>query len=41
MDKKCIICGDPIMEDANDNQICDNCEETRDELSNGRGDKNE
>lgn len=36
--KKCLICGKPIIADADDDQICDACEETRDELSNGKGD---
>lgn len=37
----CLICGKFIKADANDNQICDNCEETRNELSNGKGDDDE
>lgn len=40
--KTCLICGEVITADADDNQICDACEETRDELSNGKGnDENE
>lgn len=34
---KCLICDQPIA-DTDDNQICNNCEVTRDELSNGKGD---
>ena len=33
----CLICGGPI-EDTDDNQICNECEVTRDELSSGKGD---
>ena len=36
-DNKCLICGKPLTQDANDNQICDDHEETRNELSNGKG----
>lgn len=36
--KKCLICGNVITADADDDQICDDCEETRDELSDGKGD---
>lgn len=36
--KKCLVCGNTITADADDDQICDACEETRDELSNGKGD---
>jgi predicted nucleic acid-binding Zn ribbon protein len=39
--KKCLICGKPIKEDADDDQICDACEETRDELSNNKGDEDD
>lgn len=38
-EEKCLICGGPLGEDTNDNQICDACEETRDELSNGKGEE--
>ncbi len=38
-EKKCLVCGGVITADADDDQICDACEETRDELSNGRGDE--
>ena len=38
MTEKCLICGKPLSKDSNDDQICDSCEETRDELSNGKGD---
>lgn len=37
---KCLICGGPL-DNADDNQICNACEETRDELSNGKGDDEE
>jgi len=33
----CLICGKILEEDCNDNQICDRCEEAREELSNGYG----
>ena len=36
-EEKCLICGDPLDTDVDDNQICDACEVTRDELSNGKG----
>ena len=39
--KVCLICGQPIRQGANDNQICDACEETRDELTNGKGEDDE
>jgi hypothetical protein len=35
--EKCLICGSPLDNDADDDQICDACEVTRDELSNGKG----
>ena len=35
--KVCVVCGKPITHDADDDQICDACEETRDELTNGKG----
>jgi len=38
-DKKCLICGGSLHKDADDDQICDECEETREELSNGKGGK--
>jgi len=36
---KCLICGSFITEDSDDDQICDACEETRDELTNGKGEE--
>lgn len=36
-EEKCLICGGPLDNDADDDQICDACEVTRDELSNGKG----
>lgn len=42
MEKKlCLICGQLISQDTDDDQICDACEETRDELSEGKGDDDE
>jgi len=38
-ENKCLICGTQIENDSNDNQICDACEETRKELSNGKGEE--
>ena len=37
MKGKCIFCGKQLVEDTNDDQICDDHEETRNELSNGKG----
>ena len=35
---KCLVCNKPIRLDSDDNQICDDCEGVRDEVSNGKGD---
>lgn len=36
--KLCIVCGGPLKEDLNDDQICDDCEDVRAEVTNGKGD---
>lgn len=40
---KCIVCGRDFDPDTENGQImddiCDQCEETRDELTNGKGDE--
>lgn len=35
--KKCVICKE-VFDNKDDDQICDACAETRDEVSNGKGD---
>lgn len=39
-EQKCIICGRQL-DSKDDNQICDECEETRNELTNGKGEDDE
>lgn len=35
---KCLICGNDIHDDTNDNKFCIDCELTREEVTNNKGD---